>query len=384
MSLISLKEHMERAHDKPASTAPVVVNAVARGAQIKPPGNKPVLPGALAAYSEAVSAMGTTGELAIPPISRDFHQNLDALAKKLAPGASSETIESVRAEVASELNQWGKSASRYFKEKSDIVREIVMVVARTAEAVGERDIRYAGQFGDLTGRLREIAGLENFASVRKNLVESAAQLTACVSKMTEEGQQALEQMRAQMETYRGRLEDAERRASVDLLTGLSNRRATEEALAERIRQGRPFSIILVDLNDFKAVNDALGHTAGDDLLKQFSTELRAQFAPSDTVGRWGGDEFIGMIEGHIDKAVKYHDRLERWAFGDYSIMVGNQSHKISLCGAVGIAEWNGAESARDLIGRADRELYEAKGSEPAGSWLPSDTTLRTASIRHVK
>ena len=182
--------------------------------------------------------------------------------------------------------------------------------------------------------------------------------------MTEEGHQALEQMRAQVEVYRGRLEDAERRASVDPLTGLSNRRATEEALAERIRQNRPFSVILLDLNNFKAVNDSLGHTAGDDLLKQFSTELRAQFAPSDTVGRWGGDEFIGILEGHIDQALKYHDRIERWGFGDYSITVGSQTHKIHLRGAVGIAEWNGSESARDLIGRADRVLYEAKDDSP--------------------
>ena len=364
MSLISLKEHMERAGAKPAPAAAAVVNAVAGGPQVKLQANKPVPPGALAAYSEAVSAIGAAGALAMPPISRDFHQSLDALAKRLAPGASPETIESVRAGVASELCQWGQSASRYFKDKSDVVREIVMVVARTAEVVGERDTRYAGQFGDLTGRLREIAGLENFASVRTNLIESAAELTACVSKMTEEGHQALEQMRAQVEVYRGRLEDAERRASVDPLTGLSNRRATEEALAERIRQNRPFSVILLDLNNFKAVNDSLGHTAGDDLLKQFSTELRAQFAPSDTVGRWGGDEFIGILEGHIDQALKYHDRIERWGFGDYSITVGSQTHKIHLRGAVGIAEWNGSESARDLIGRADRVLYEAKDDSP--------------------
>ena len=178
MSLISLKEHMERAGAKPAPAAPVVapvvapmvVNAAAGAAPLKPPSNQPALPGALAAYSEAVTAMGAAGELAMPPISRDFHQSLDALAKKLAPGASPETIESVRAGVASELCQWGQSASRYFKDKSDVVREIVMVVARTAEVVGERDTRYAGQFGDLTGRLREIAGLENFASVRTNLI----------------------------------------------------------------------------------------------------------------------------------------------------------------------------------------------------------------------
>jgi diguanylate cyclase (GGDEF)-like protein len=344
--MISLKEHIEKAGVGPASSAVA-----------------PEQP-ALAGYRDAIAAFGAAGEAAMPPVSREFHQSLAALAAKLTSGASPETIGSVRAGVAAEIGQWSESASRYFKEKSDVVREIIMVVARTAEAVGERDSRYASQFGGLTGRLREIALLENFASVRKNLVESAALLTACVAKMTEEGHQTMDRMRAEVEVYRSRLQDAERRASVDPLTGLANRRATEESLAERIRQNRPFSVILLDLNNFKEVNDSFGHPAGDDLLHQFATELRAQFAPSDMVGRWGGDEFIGILEGRIDQALKYHDRIKRCAFGAYSVPVGTQVHKIQLHAAVGIAEWNGCESARDLIARADRELYDVKVPRP--------------------
>jgi len=388
MSLISLKEHIERSGDQRSGerrsaeqpstekspgypgpgerrTAPAVAEAspaAARGSQ-----SGGTLAATLYAYQEAVATMGAAAERAMPLVSKEFHKNLAALAVRLAPGASLDTIADVRTGVASELGEWSGNAARYIRDKADEVREIVMVVARTAQAVGERDHRYAGQFEEVTGRLRHIAGLENFAVVRRNLIESAAQLTACVTKMTEEGQRSMEQLQAQVEIYRHRLEEAERRASIDPLTGLANRGFAEEVLAERIQLGRPFCAILVDLNGFKQVNDSHGHAAGDDLLRQFATELRGQFAPSDTVGRWGGDEFIGILEGHLDQARKYHDRIDRWSFGDYSITAGSQTHKIALRGAVGVAEWNGSESARELIARADRELYDAKEHRPVPS-----------------
>ncbi len=304
--------------------------------------------------------MAAAAEQAVPFVSQEFSTNLAALATRLAPGASTGTISQVRSGIATETGQWSENAARYFRERSEEVRDIVMVVARTAEAVGERDTRYAGQFEEVTGRLREIAKLDNFAFVRRNLIASAAQLTAYVTKMTEESRQSMEELRSQVDVYRQRLEEAERRASVDPLTGLANRGASETALEERIRAGRPFCVILLDLNGFKSVNDSLGHTAGDDLLRQFASELRGQFAPSDTVGRWGGDEFVGFLDGPLTQAMNYRDRIERWSLGEYTIVVAGRSHRIPLGAAIGVAQWDGAESARDLIARADRELYEAK------------------------
>lgn len=361
MSLISLREHIERSGDRRAAAA--APEAPASAPRSSRSGGS-ATDAALAGYREAISAMGSAGERAVPPVSQEFNKSLAALAERLAPGSSSETIQMVGNSVNAEISQWGDSAAKYFKEKTDAIREIVMVVARTAEVVGERDTRYAGQFENLTGRLREIAKLDNFAHVRRNLIESAAQLTACVSKMTEEGQRAMEDLKAQVTAYRTKLEEAERLASIDPLTGLANRRAAEEALAGRILHARPFCVILLDLNGFKKVNDSLGHTAGDDILKQFATELRAQFAPSDVVGRLGGDEFIGIHEGGIEQARKYKDRIERWAFGDYDITAGSKAHKVPLAAAIGIAEWDGTETARDLIARADRELYGSKAIQP--------------------
>lgn len=88
-------------------------------------------------------------------------------------------------------------------------------------------------------------------------------------------------------------------ARVDALTGLRNRRALEEALPEAValarRTSRPLSVLVGDLDDFKAINDTLGHQAGDDVLRKAAQSLTAAVRLSDPCFRWGGDEFVAIL-----------------------------------------------------------------------------------------
>jgi diguanylate cyclase (GGDEF)-like protein len=93
----------------------------------------------------------------------------------------------------------------------------------------------------------------------------------------------------------------ERQALVDGLTGIANRRQCEDSLASEIAQadrlGTPLTLVLADLDDFKAVNDDHGHAVGDDVLREFSAVLRSTLRDSDIAGRWGGEEFLLLLPG---------------------------------------------------------------------------------------
>ena len=93
----------------------------------------------------------------------------------------------------------------------------------------------------------------------------------------------------------------ERQALVDGLTGIANRRQCEDALTAEIsradRLGAPMTLVLADLDDFKAVNDVHGHTVGDDVLREFASVLKATVRDSDLAGRWGGEEFMLLLPG---------------------------------------------------------------------------------------
>ena len=105
-----------------------------------------------------------------------------------------------------------------------------------------------------------------------------------------------------MSLYEIRLREAEQLASRDPLTGLDNRRRVEQDMEYRIARGTPFCVLMIDLNRFKLINDQYGHLSVDEVLKQSSQELRSQFRCPDVIARWGGDEFVAVLDSNLSGA----------------------------------------------------------------------------------
>jgi diguanylate cyclase (GGDEF)-like protein/PAS domain S-box-containing protein len=150
----------------------------------------------------------------------------------------------------------------------------------------------------------------------------------------------------------GLLERLARMAQTDDLTGLPNRRAWDAELVREIarakRRGTPLTIAIVDLDHFKAYNDAHGHLAGDRLLKHAAGAWQSVLRETDMIARYGGEEFaIALPACPDEEAVALIDRLR-------SVTPDGES-----CSA-GIASWDGSEQPEELLGRADRALYAAK------------------------
>ncbi len=169
-------------------------------------------------------------------------------------------------------------------------------------------------------------------------------------------------MRAELSNYETRLKTAEQLALRDPLTGLPNRRNIEERMEWRISHKHVFCVVFLDLNHFKKVNDNHGHAAGDSLLKQFSEELRSNTRPSDVVGRWGGDEFIMVLDCDLAGAKAQTERMQKWVFGEYTIPIGTGPSKVKIHvdASVGVAQWQPEETASQVIERADASMYKHK------------------------
>jgi two-component system cell cycle response regulator len=118
---------------------------------------------------------------------------------------------------------------------------------------------------------------------------------------------------------------------------------------------------MLDLNGFKQVNDTYGHEAGDDLLKQFATELRSASRSTDVVGRWGGDEFIVIIDGNVAETASHVERMQKWVFGGYTLQMRPDAPKIEMTAALGLVEWQAGETIKEVLARADTAMYQHKG-----------------------
>jgi diguanylate cyclase (GGDEF)-like protein len=162
------------------------------------------------------------------------------------------------------------------------------------------------------------------------------------------------------------LRDARLAAAIDPLTGCLNHGAMRERLTEEIdrarRQGTPLTITLLDLDDFKRVNDTYGHPTGDALLRQVAEALRSEYRSFDQVARYGGDEFVVILPNvrgpRADLAASRALRVLR------EIQINHpDGHVDGITVSCGVAEWVAPEGPIDLLERADQAL---RGSKAAG------------------
>lgn len=177
-------------------------------------------------------------------------------------------------------------------------------------------------------------------------------------------------------------------ASRDALTGIYNYRYFSERLdhewTRAIRYEKPLSLIMIDLDFFKSVNDNFGHLVGDEVLREIADLLQSQTRETDIVARYGGEEFVIILpETHFQDAYvvseKLRDEVEKAVFTG-----GGTEHKINLTLSLGVANYpSSAASKSDLIYQADQALYEAKSKRnavaaPAGELV--DAAVTTADI----
>ncbi|PCI44758.1 MAG: GGDEF domain-containing protein [Proteobacteria bacterium] len=163
--------------------------------------------------------------------------------------------------------------------------------------------------------------------------------------------------------------DLEYQATHDALTGLYNRRYVMDQLhrelSQAIRYGFECSLVLIDLDHFKRVNDTYGHTVGDLVLKQVSSELQKNVRTADVLGRWGGEEFIVLLPhtNEVDARAATQQWLDRVQKVPVTLANGEVLEISFSAGVVGLRVKDGGsvqQYIEALLEKVDRYLYEAK------------------------
>jgi len=161
---------------------------------------------------------------------------------------------------------------------------------------------------------------------------------------------------------RARIDELEKLALLDPLTQLSNRRHIDgelrAVLDEHARYGLSFGVLLLDLDDFKGVNDRYGHEAGDLALETVAATLRANARPFDLFGRWGGEEFVGVIRNVDQEGVCRVANRCRALIG--ATQVHLKDEVLQVTASVGATLVRPGDDADQIIRRADELMYASK------------------------
>lgn len=247
-----------------------------------------------------------------------------------------------------------QSAELLDKMMEDLYDEIQKVLKNVSEH--DREISKGGE------RLEEIATTvpsQHIHEVLNRIMQEVRGLKNINRKFIRK----LEEQRGEIERLREELRKVKEEASIDPLTGLRNRRSFERALREFFRDfkkfGYPFSIIMMDLDNFKDINDTYGHLAGDKVLKEIGNILRNYLRAKDIPARTGGEEFTIILPGiSKEEATLVAERLRK-VIANYT--VEHENTKINPTASFGVSEMReGIEAPEDLIKEADEKLYQAK------------------------
>jgi diguanylate cyclase (GGDEF)-like protein len=192
-----------------------------------------------------------------------------------------------------------------------------------------------------------------------NLVLEVLSGLGMVLILMEEGQRDLDDAWQQLETAYG---DLQRRSLHDALTGCLNRRALEERAGLEHLAAEFGAVVMLDLDNLKLVNDALGHGAGDRLLQHLVGVLRQGIRPGDRIYRWGGDEFVLLMRR--GRVAQLHGRLRRIIAAAPPLTLGGVA--VELAVSAGCADFAAGEQIDAAIAAADRAMYEEKRRRKMG------------------
>ncbi|WP_028536137.1 GGDEF domain-containing protein [Paludibacterium yongneupense] len=214
-------------------------------------------------------------------------------------------------------------------------------------------------------RLQQTRDVEELGTIIGELLDDTSQMQIGLTQSHDELVSARTQVEAaeqRIQELENALETASAKVKEDQLTGAYNRRGLAEFLQREIarseRNGSPLCVALIDVDNFKQLNDRYGHLAGDDALRYLVDVIRGNIRPADVVARFGGEEFVLLMpETSEAEAVDTVRRLQRELTKTFFLA---NNDRLVITFSAGVARWHLGEVDTDVLERADRAMYQAK------------------------
>ena len=290
----------------------------------------------------------------------------EAMQVKFDEGLSARGIRAV-SELLRDTRE-RQSAIRGERERArDSLKGLINRMLSELDELGSK----TGNFHDSVGRYADVIekadSLESLTGVVREMVEESRTVQALVQQtqarlQAEHGKaQGLTRRVQELESEMQRLSSE---VSTDQLTQIANRRGLLQAFdAERARLERsaaPLAVGLLDIDNFKRLNDALGHAAGDEALKALAAVVAKALRPTDHVARYGGEEFVVLLpDTPAGEAQQILTRLQRALTGGLFM---HEQKQVFVTFSAGVTSYRAGESIEEALERADQGLYEAKRS----------------------
>jgi diguanylate cyclase len=255
------------------------------------------------------------------------------------------------------------------RQARDSLKTLIQRMLAELGTLGEHTDRFQTSVGRYAEAIDQADSLESLAGTVREMVDESRNVQALVNqtqtRLTSEHDRASE-LSKKVGELEGELRRLSNEVQTDQLTQIANRRgliaafATEQAKQERASSHRPapMALALLDIDNFKRLNDSLGHAAGDTALVALAATVSKMLRPGDLVARYGGEEFVLMLPiTPIDEAQQVLQRLQRSLTRSLFVHDGND---VFVTFSAGVTLHRAGETLEQALDRADMALYEAK------------------------
>jgi len=291
----------------------------------------------------------------------DVMSLVDGCRTEVASGASAGTLEPLaRACFESARGLAAHARNRTAEQRAQVAAVVAMVQETVAAMAGD----HASLDETLTSsaeRFEQLARVDNLQQIQAQLVSEVATLKRVTIERRAAWEQTVQEFGTRLSTLETQLDRTRREAALDPLTNVPNRRTFERACREWLAPNRPgFVMAMIDVDDFKAINDRCGHATGDNVLVAVADTLARSLRTGDLVVRLGGDEFALLMAGLTLRQAE--GRLAAVGRAVHDACRPIVQHGIVPSISIGVAECSAGDTLESLQHRADAALYDAKKS----------------------
>ena len=259
-----------------------------------------------------------------------------------------------------------QDARQYLNETENELKTVIRLLSKAIAEMSSDENKFAKSILETTNRLSDICILEDLRAIRESISNEVGSIQDAVREQKENRTTRMSQLIKRVDVLQDELETVSQESLRDPLTGLYNRRAFDQELKGLVDRNRilpnAFLLVIFDIDDFKLINDRLGHPIGDKALQLVAKSTRDNLRSSDFLARYGGDEFVLLLQ--TDSLKKGKKRIQGLAdsISQLAIPVEYESKTVQLALTLilGIARFQEGDTEQTLLSRADEILYLSK------------------------
>jgi len=311
-------------------------------------------------FDAALNALDEVVPPGEPAVRADVHAQLAKWrAAREAPGRP-EALEAAGVACVDAYRRLAKHEDERHSEERREVASLIELVRHAIEASAGEQACLSTTVVQAAARFEAVARLDDLRLIKLRLSGEVDRLKQSVKEREERWQHQLREMKVRVSTLEGQLVTSRLEAGVDPLTQVANRRTFDDRCRELLRTNSSVvALALLDVDDFKSINDAHGHAAGDRVLTALAACLKSSVRADDLVARIGGDEFAVLASGVTLRQAEARFRSVLSAMHTPGQpLVDGLPTTVSL--SCGVAEFSAGDSRETLLRRADEALYDAK------------------------